>query len=157
THTATIEDNEVGTINFQADQSNDESVSPTGKATLTIATTGTVGATGLDVALTVSATDALTGTATSGTDYTAFGPATLTFAAGNGASIDSSTAPLTVQDDKRLECDVSVKLALGRLSSPSFPTRRSSDLTHTATIEDNEVGTINFQADQSNDESVSPT
>src|SRR5207249_1258699 len=84
THTATIKDNEVGVINFQADQANAESVSPTVKATLAITGTGS-GTTGLDVALTVSATDALTGTATSATDYTAFGPATLTFAAGAGS------------------------------------------------------------------------
>src|SRR5438105_1371721 len=105
---------------------------------------------GLDVALTVSATDAGTGTATSGTDYTAFGPALLTFAAGNGASIDSSTTTLTVADDKRLEGDETVNLSIGGLSSTLNSQVSIVDSTHTATIEDNEVGTINFQADQSN-------
>ena len=116
-----------------------------------------MGDTGLDVALTVSATDALTGTATSGTDYTAFGPATLTFAAGDGDSIDSDTATLSVLDDKRLEGDEAVNLTIGSLSSSLNGQVTIVDSTHTATIEDNEVGTINFQANQSNDESVSPT
>ncbi|MFO0804296.1 MAG: Calx-beta domain-containing protein [Gemmataceae bacterium] len=157
THTATILDNETGVINFQADQANTESVSPTLKATLTITAIGAVGTIGLDRVITVDATDALTGSATSGTDYAAFGPAVLTFAIGDGASIDSTTATLNVIDDQRLEGTESVNLVIGNLSAPPTVAVSIGDSTHTATILDNETGVINFQADQTNAESVSPT
>src|SRR5438270_416497 len=120
--------------------------------------TGTVGTAGLDVALTVSATDvtvAGAGKATSGTDYVAFGPATLTFAVTAGTtSIDSSTATVDVNDDKRLEGDEVVNLSIGSLSSTLAWQVWLGVGTNTVTIQDNEIGTINFQADQSNDESV---
>jgi hypothetical protein len=160
THTAFITDDEAGVINFQADQTNAESVSPTVRATLTITTVGAVGPVGLDRVLTVTATDATIagpGKATSGLDYAAFGPATLTFAIGDGAAIDSDTATLNVIDDQRLEGTEAVDLAIGSPSSTLDGRVSIGDSTHTATILDNELGVINFQADQANAESVSPT
>src|SRR5438034_978159 len=79
THTATIEDNEVGTINFQANQSNDESVSPTVKATLSISSTGSAAATSHTLSLHDALPISLSGTA-GASDYS-FTGTTLTFAA----------------------------------------------------------------------------
>src|SRR5439155_280486 len=109
THTATIEDNEVGTINFQADQSNAERVSPTVTATLTITRTGS-GSVSLDTALTVSATEAGGGSATSsGTDYS-FSTTSLTFAADDGNPNAFPTRRSSDLDDRRLEGDETVNL-----------------------------------------------
>ncbi|MDA1013623.1 MAG: hypothetical protein O3A00_04115 [Planctomycetota bacterium] len=156
THTATIEDNETGVIDFQADQSNTESVDPTANATLTIAGSGT-GTIGLDAGFTVDATDALSGTAISATDYAAFGTQALTFSAGDGSSITSTNSTLIVTDDQRLEGDETVDLQIGNLSDDFDGQVTLSDSTHTATIEDDETGVINIQVDQSNAESVDPT
>src|SRR5947207_12495164 len=71
-----------------------ESVSPSVKATLSIATTGSVGTTGLDVALTVSATDLLRGQADRRTNYTAMTSAAVPCAVRNGSQIDSRTATM---------------------------------------------------------------
>src|SRR5947207_2486004 len=103
THSGMIEDNEMGTINFQTDQSMSESVSPSLNATLAISTAGSVGTTGLVVALTISATDLLTVTGTSRTTSTPLGPTTFPCAVDLGSAIDSSTATLAVLDDLRLE------------------------------------------------------
>src|SRR2546428_382221 len=89
---------------------------PTVKATLAIATTGSVGTAGLDTALTVSARDAGTGSATA-SDYS-FTTTTLTFAAGsNGSTIDSSSATVSVLDDRRVDGDETVKLLITGPSS----------------------------------------
>ncbi|MDA1013624.1 MAG: hypothetical protein O3A00_04120 [Planctomycetota bacterium] len=156
THTATIEDNETGVVEFQTDQSNSESVDPTVNAVLTINGTGS-GTDGLDVPLTVDTTDAGSGSATSTTDYAAFGTQAITFAVGDGATINSTNAVLDVIDDQRLEGDETIDLAIGNLSSTLDGQVALGDTTHTATIEDNEIGVIDFQVDQSNDESVDPT
>ncbi len=155
THTATITDDETGVINFLADAAAAESVDPTQNATLTITGVGT-GTIGLNVALTVSATQT-GGTATSGADYAPYGSQTLTFSVGDGTTITSSNATLDVTDDQRLEGDQNVDLTIGSLSSTLSGQVSLSDTTHTATIEDNEIGVINFQADQNNAESVDPT
>src|SRR5439155_1551284 len=87
-HTATIEDNETGVVNFQADQSNLESVDPTVNAVLTITGIGS-GTIGLDTPIAVTASNAGTGTTNAADLSTAFGSQLLTFAAGNGATITS--------------------------------------------------------------------
>ena len=108
--TATILDNETGTISFQADQSNDESVSPTVKAVLTItASAGSTGTIGLDRTISVTASDVGDGSATDTDDYS-FTTTALTFTPGDGSSINSSTATITVVNDKRLEGDETVNL-----------------------------------------------
>lgn len=157
THTATIEDNESGVIDFQANQSNGENVDPTVMATLTISSASGAGGLGLETNLTVTASDAGGGTATSGTDYAAFGTPTLTFTAGAGASINSNTATLNVTDDQLLEGDQTVNLSIAGLSSSLDGQVMIVDSTHTATIEDNESGVIDFQANQANGENVDPT
>ncbi|MGZ0167023.1 MAG: beta strand repeat-containing protein, partial [Planctomycetales bacterium] len=157
THTATIEDNETGVIDFDIDDSNAESVDPTPNATLTITGSGT-GTVGLDTALTVSATDAMTGSNQAADLSTAFGTQVLTIAAGDGTTIGSNNATLDVNDDQRLEGDETVDLTFtGTLSSTLNGQVSEGDATHTATIEDNETGVIDFIADQSNPESVDPT
>jgi hypothetical protein len=131
THTATILDNETGVINFLADQSNAESV--------------TYGESNVDdhsirdrhdrarQGFTVTATQAAGSTATSGSDYGPFGPAILTFAAGDGTTIDSSTAILDVIDDRRLEGNETVNLSIGSLSSTLNGQVSLGDTTQTAT------------------------
>ncbi|MDA1013622.1 MAG: hypothetical protein O3A00_04110 [Planctomycetota bacterium] len=156
THTVTIDDNETGSINMQADQSNAESVDPTASATLTIMANGT-GTVGLDVALTVSATDTGSGSATSGVDFAAFGTQVLTFNTGDGSTITSTDASLDVTDDNRLEGDQTVEIQIAGLSNDLNGQVSVTDFSHVFTIEDNEVGVINFQANQSNAESVDPT
>ncbi|MDA1014044.1 MAG: putative Ig domain-containing protein [Planctomycetota bacterium] len=157
THTATITDDETGTINFAADAATAEASDPTQNATLTIGSTGT-GTIGLDVTLTVDATDATGGSATSVTDYAAYGTQTLTFSTGDGAAISSSSATLDIDDDQRLEGDETVNLTFaGTLSSDLDGQVSEGDTTHTVTIEDNEIGVVDFTADQSNDESIDPT
>src|SRR5262249_4580101 len=131
--TGTITDDETGVINFEADKSVGEGAgSTTLKATLTITGSGT-GTTGLDQTLTVSATSAGGGTATGGgTDYS-FSTTTLTFAAATGASIDSSTATVTIVDDKRLEGSETANFSIGSLSSNLNGTTSIGDNTHTLT------------------------
>ena len=103
THTATITDDETGVINFLADASAAESSNQTQTATLTITGTGT-GNDGLDVQLTVEATVAAapnSGTATSGTDYTAYGSKTLTFAVSDvGTSVTSITSTTATLEER---------------------------------------------------------
>src|SRR5438552_558742 len=94
-HTATIEDNETGMVDFQADQANAESVDPTARAILTITGVGS-GTVGLDTPLSVTATNAFTGT-TNAADLSApFGAQVLAFAVGDGATINSTSATLDV-------------------------------------------------------------
>src|SRR5947207_2128138 len=86
-----------------------------GVVTMTITGTGSGPvALGSGISLTADVTDAGTGTATSGTDYTAFGTQTVTFN-GGAASGAAGNTKLTVTEDSLLECNETVKLALGNL------------------------------------------
>ncbi len=155
TRAVVITDDETGVINFLADAAAAESVDSTQNATLAITGIGT-GTVGLDVALTVAATQT-GGTATSGTDYAAYGSQTLTFSTGDGTTITSSNATLDVTSDQRLEGNETVNLSIGSLSSSLSGQVTLSDTTHTATITDDETGVINFLADAAAAESVDPT
>ena len=147
THTATITDDETGVINFAGDAAAlPKQSDPTQNATLTITGVG-AGTVGLDNALTVDATDATGGSATSGTDYATYGTQTLTFNTGDGASIASTNGTLDVTSDQRLEGDETVNLAIGSLSSTLDGQVSIADSTHTATITDDETGVINFAGD----------
>ncbi len=83
--------------------------------------------------VTVDYADAGTGTATSGTDYTALTAGTLTIAAG----ATSGTIPVTVQGDTTSEPDETVAIIL---SNPTNAT--VSTATGTGTIEDNDTLSI---------------
>ena len=143
THTATITDDEKGVINFMDDDSELENDDQIQNATLTITPneTGT-GNVGLDVDLTVVATDTGGGSATSVTDYAVYGSQTLTFAAGDatGTNITSDDATLNVIDDQNPEPDETVKLQI-EFSNPSSTLGglvSIDDATHTATINNND-------------------
>jgi len=140
TQNVTITDDEIGVISFDADASNAESVDPTQNATLTITASGT-GTVGLDVALTVAATDAGGGTATSTVDYAAYGSQTLTIAAGDGTTIVSNNATLDVTVDADVEADETVNLQIGSLSSTLDTHVSIGDSTHLATITNDDFDT----------------
>ncbi len=84
-------------------------------------------------AITVDVTDALSGTATSGTDYTAVGTVTLTFPAGsvNGAI---QTFNLAVLADALVEGNETVDLQLGNVTGAALGVQT----THEATITDDD-------------------
>ena len=87
-------------------------------------------------AITVDVTDALSGTATSGTDYTAVGTVTLTFPAGS-VSGAIQIFNLAVLADTLDEADETVDLQLGNVTGAALgvPT------THEATITDDDLPT----------------
>src|SRR5262245_62426802 len=103
-------------LNFQADHSNADTVATRRSSDLTISGIGS-GTVGLDTSISVTASDAGTGTASAADLSTAFGTPGPTFATGDGSSINSSTATLDVNDDRRLEGDETVNLTIGSLSS----------------------------------------
>jgi hypothetical protein len=114
-----------------------------GVVTLTITGTGTGGgafALGSGISLTANVTDAGTGTASSGTDYTAFGTQPVTFnnGAASGATQSVSLSPVS---DKLLEGNETVNLALGNLggSAVSAVLGNTSNVT---TITDDESATL---------------
>ena len=141
----TITDNEVGVINFQADQNNAESVDPTIRAILTITPNGT-GTVRFDRTITVTASEAGGGSATQNVDYQAFSPTVLTFSPGvadASNNVNSSTATLDVVQDRRTdENPETVNFSLGSLSTTLSGTTSLSDTTHTATITDDDSITI---------------
>lgn len=95
-------------------------------------------ATGVSVSATVS--DLLNGTATSGTDYSAFEAKSVTFAAGstNGAAKTVSVTPL---NDTTAEPAETIRLGLGGLNS-TFDGQVSVGPAANVTIRDDEVATI---------------
>src|SRR5439155_742019 len=110
-HTSTISDDESATLSIDMT----DSVTETGGGqnvgvTLTITGTGSGPlALGPGVALTADVADALTGTATSGTDYTAFGTPRVTFNPGD-ASGTTANVTLTPLNDALLEGNETVNL-----------------------------------------------
>ncbi|MHC4879004.1 MAG: beta strand repeat-containing protein, partial [Planctomycetota bacterium] len=112
-----VTDDESATLAIEAtssadEQSGDQSV---GTVTLTITGSGS-GGFRLGDGITVSAdvTDAMTGSATSGTDYAAVGTQTITFDS-NAATASTDSATLTAQDDIEFEGNETINLALGNL------------------------------------------
>src|SRR5204862_1445696 len=114
TDTATIEDNESGVINFQADQSYVAGVDPTVKSTLLITSIGS-GTPGLDTPLTITASNTGTGTATAADLTTAFGTPLLTFAAGDRSEERRVGEARGAQDDQHPEEEETTNLHIGRL------------------------------------------
>ncbi|MFC3193811.1 Calx-beta domain-containing protein [Marinicella sediminis] len=133
THTTTINENDTATVEFQlaASASADESTALGINVLLNIPSGGQ-----LDVAITADAVDAGGGTATSATDYTAFGTQMVTFAVGSVNGNTQSTT-LTPLDDVATEGDETVNLQLQNLAGPVLASL-GAQTTHTATITDDD-------------------
>ena len=112
-------DPEPGTLQFSAaTYSGDEDA---GDITVTVTRTG-----GSDGAATVDVSDASSGTATSGTDYTAITTTPLSWADGNS---DAKTIVVSVIDDGAVELDETVGLALGNATGATLGTVTSTTVT----------------------------
>lgn len=95
----------------------------------------------LGAQLTVDVTDLGTGTALSGTDYTAPGTITLTFAAGS-ADLTTQTAPINITQDSLVEGSEAIDLLLSNVSGGSL----GGTTDHELTITDDEIATVAFDA-----------
>jgi IMP cyclohydrolase len=136
THTATITDDDQATVAFSLASSAtaDESTALNIAVTLSL-TSGSLGQ-----AVTVDVVDLLTGSATSATDYAAFGTQTVTFPIG---SVDGATqtVTLTPSDDTDVEGNETVNFDLQNVSANAVIGAQS---THTATITDDDQATVAF-------------
>ena len=141
-NTTTISDNESATLAIAATSSATEAggAQTVGVVTLTITGTGSgTFALGSGISLTADVTQT-SGTAISGTDYTAFGTQTVTFNAGASTGATRNTT-LTVLEDVLLEGSETVGLTLGNLSTNSTSTALGNT-SNTTTISDNESSTL---------------
>ncbi|MFT5126610.1 MAG: fimbrial isopeptide formation D2 family protein, partial [Rhodothermales bacterium] len=136
-HEVTILENDVNaTVQFQNGTS---SIAETaGTHTIVVGLTSTAA---LPSNMTVDITDLLTGSATSGTDYTALGALiTLTFPAGSVTGA-TQTFNITILDDLISEGNETIDL---RLSNPTSGLLLSATTNHVVTITDNEVAGVYF-------------
>ena len=131
--TATITDIHQATIQFGVASSTtpDESAVPRNVAVVLHLPPGVT----LGVAATVHIADAGGGSATSGVDYTAFAPATVTFPIGS-ADGAAQTIALQVIDDSSIETDETVRLSL---STPATGTAIGATSLHQLTIHDDDA------------------
>jgi outer membrane protein OmpA-like peptidoglycan-associated protein len=138
-HQATITDDDQATVAFQAAASAtvDETA---GNHAVTVVLSVPSGTT--PSAVTVDVTDAGGGSATSGTDYSAVGTATLTFPVG---SVDGATQTfdLGVLADTLVEGNETVNLQLGNVTGTQAAL--GVQTTHQATITDDDQATVAFQ------------
>ena len=104
----------------------------------------TLGLATLAAPVTVEVTDALTGTATSGSDYGSFGVQAAIFGVGSGDG-DLQPVALTVIDDLLIEDDETVDLTIGSVIGPALI---GSPSDHTVTIEDDENNPPTVGTDQ---------
>ncbi|MES2791602.1 MAG: Calx-beta domain-containing protein, partial [Planctomycetota bacterium] len=141
-NTTTISDNESATLAIATTSGVTEAggAQTVGVVTLTITGTGTgTFALGAGISLTANVTQT-GGTATSGSDYSAFGTQVITF---NGGATTGATqnATLTVTDDHLLEASETVALTLGTLNAAGTSTTLGNTANST-TISDNESATL---------------
>lgn len=131
--TAGLDDIDFATIQFAAPSSTTPDESAASRS-VTIALDLPAGVT-LAVAASVQVADAGTGSASSGVDYAAFAPQTVTFPVG---SQDGATRTVVVQvnDDAVVELDEIVRLAL---SGPSAGTEIGATSSHQLTITDDDA------------------
>ncbi|WP_223787874.1 beta strand repeat-containing protein [Marinicella meishanensis] len=94
----------------------------------------------LTAAVSVDVVDAGGGSATSGADYTAFGTQTVTFPLGatNGATMNVVLNPL---NDTNVENNETVNLQMQNISGPALLGNQD---THTVTINEDDVATVEF-------------
>ena len=145
-----ITDDENATLDIAATSSATETggAQSVGVVTLTIGGTGTgTFALGDGISLTADVINAGTGTATSGTDYAAFGTQTVTF---NGGALSGATrnTSLTPMNDRLLEGDETVNLTLQNLGG-STVTRSLGNTNNVTTITDDESATLAIAATSS--------
>jgi len=142
-HTATITEDDSATVAFQAANSAtaNESTALNINVLLTIPSGGQ-----LDVAVTADVVDLLSGSATSGVDYAAFGTQLISFPVGttSGAIQASTLSPI---DDPNSEGNETVNLALQNLIGPAAVSL-AAPTAHLATITDDEAS-VAFQATSS--------
>ncbi len=148
----TITDNESATLSIASLSPVTEAggVQAVGLVTLTILGTGS-GTFALGRGVVVSADVTQTGgTATSGTDYTAFGIQTVTFAGGelDGTVATGATqsASLTAVEDALLEGSETVDLTLGNLVKQTSVAASLGETANVTTITDNESATLSIAA-----------
>ena len=133
TGTGTIIDDDGPTVSI-----NSPSVTEGDSGSTTLTFTATLSATSVQQ-VTVDYADAMTGTATSGTDYTAITGSTLTFAVG----ATSQTFNVSVTGDTTDEVDETVVVTL---SSPTNATVSSTAGTGTGTITDDDGPTVSINS-----------
>ncbi len=136
-HTATITDDDIATVAFnQAASATVDEQTATHDVAVDLMINSTPAGATLVQAVVVDVTDQGTGTATSGTDYTAWtnNKKTIQFAAGTGAA--SQNAGIDVIDDPSREGDETVDLDLTIVSGIAAAVNPSA---HTATIKDDDV------------------
>jgi parallel beta-helix repeat protein len=139
THQATITDDDLATVAFQAAGSAtaDEAAANHSVTVVLSVPSGTI-----PTDITVDVTDAGGGTATSASDYSAISTTTLTFPAGsvNGAT---QTFNIGVLSDSLVEGDETANLQLSNVTGPGALGAQSI---HTATITDDDSVTVAFQS-----------
>lgn len=160
----TVVDDDTATLDIEAAKSVDEEGgAQTLDVTLTITGTGTgMAALGHATTITADVTDAGSGSATSGTDYTAFGTQTVTFGpnTASGATDQVTIEPLT---DQEVEGDETVDLSLenlqvsmGNAVPPGTVDAALGNTASVVTILDDDQLEVEFQdASTSDDEAVS--
>jgi len=96
----------------------------------------------LTTPLSVDVVDATGGTATTVTDYNAVGTQTVTFPIGavNGATMNVAFVPV---NDNNVENDETVNLVMQNVSAPFA---LGTQISHTATITEDDTATVSFQA-----------
>jgi len=149
-NTTTITDDESATLAIAATSTATEAggAQPVGVVTLTITGSGTgTFALGSGITLTADVVDAGTGTATSITDYAAFGTQTVTF---NGGAVTGTTqnVSLTPVNDTLLEGSETVRLKLQNLAGSAVG-KSFGNIYNTTTITDDESATLAIAATSS--------
>ena len=138
--TITILDDETATLSIQAGTVTEHGGAQTTAVALTLGGSGS-GTAALAATVTADVVDASGGSATSGTDYAAFGIQTVTFAVGSTAGTTQSVS-LTPANDSLVEGNETVNLALQNLNGPT-PLGTTAG---TVTIVDDETATLSMQA-----------
>jgi Ca2+-binding RTX toxin-like protein len=149
TATVTIDDNESATLAIEGMSGVTEGGGgqAAGEVTLTITGSASSGTfqLGNGVTLTADITDATGGTATDTTDFTSVGTQTVTFDS-NDATGTTESATITPVDDRRLENNETINLALGNLGNASGVDVAFGNQSNVTTIDDNESATVSISA-----------
>jgi len=150
--TGTISDGDSATLSIEATRT----VTEAGAAqTVTVTLTTSDNAT-LAIALSAEVVDGGGGTATSGTDYTAFGTQPVSFPVGSGDGA-TRTVTLTPVDDRLVEGNETVNLTLQNINTTLGGVVGLSATDCVATISDNDAAAIAFTATSSNaPEAITP-
>ncbi len=149
THALTIEDDDTAVFSIASTNSVTEALGLGQKldVTLTLASVGSVGALGLDVALAVDVVDngTFVGADGSGVDYKAVGTQTLNFAAGSFTTATEQVV-IDVINDELLEGNESFKLDVQNLSKSLDGQATLGTAQSVVTIVDDEQATISIAA-----------